>query len=273
MAEQKRADARSMPEAVDDRISRAEALLVEGLDAYFHNRYDDAIHLWTRVLFLDRSHARARAYIDRARTAIAERQRRMEELLHAGEDLLDQGDMAAARERLAAAVTTSGGREDERSAALRVRLERHERAHAIPGPVGRAAGGAPVSLRTWSPAGQRPTNRLVLAIVLVGGVAVVAGMGVPIVRDWLAADPAQGTLAAAGTPKPLLVLSSGEIALVRARNLKTRGRLAEALQSLDRVGSDSAVRAEADALRIDIQRLLLAGASHTAPASRGQVPR
>ena len=37
--------------------------------------YEQAIHVWTRVLFLDRGHARARAYIERARSALAERQR------------------------------------------------------------------------------------------------------------------------------------------------------------------------------------------------------
>ena len=60
---------------------RTEALLVQGLDRYFEGRYEDAIHLWTRLLFLDRGHARARAYINRARTALAEHQRRADELL------------------------------------------------------------------------------------------------------------------------------------------------------------------------------------------------
>ena len=40
-----------------------ESLLVAGLDRYFAGDYDGAIHAWTRVLFLDRRHARARAYI------------------------------------------------------------------------------------------------------------------------------------------------------------------------------------------------------------------
>ena len=43
-----------------------------------------AINVWTRALFFDRSHARARAYIDRARSALAERQREAEELLQGG---------------------------------------------------------------------------------------------------------------------------------------------------------------------------------------------
>src|SRR5687768_18576446 len=104
-----------------DRDSRAEALLVDGLERYFNGQYEEAIHLWTRVLFLDRSHARARAYIDRARTAVAERQRRAEEMLHASHALLEQGETAAARELLSEAVAESG--DDDHAAALRVRLE------------------------------------------------------------------------------------------------------------------------------------------------------
>jgi hypothetical protein len=53
------------------------------------------------------------------------------------------------------------------------------------------------------------------------------------------------------------VLSSSEVALVRARTLYTRGRLAEALQALDRVDPRSAGRAAADQLRVEIQQLLL----------------
>ena len=55
--------------------SRIEELLLAGLDHYFSGQHELAISVWTRVLFLDRSHARARAYIERARGAIAERQR------------------------------------------------------------------------------------------------------------------------------------------------------------------------------------------------------
>jgi hypothetical protein len=55
------------------RESRIEELLLAGLDHYFSGQHELAISVWTRVLFLDRSHARARAYIERARGAIAER--------------------------------------------------------------------------------------------------------------------------------------------------------------------------------------------------------
>jgi hypothetical protein len=55
------------------------------------------------------------------------------------------------------------------------------------------------------------------------------------------------------------VLSSSDVAVIRARALYGRGRLAEALQALDRVEDGSSIRQDADALRVEIQRLLLAG--------------
>src|SRR5215468_6610252 len=87
-----------------DRDARIEQLLLAGLDHYFLGQYDHAINVWTRVLFFDRSHARARAYIDRARRAQAERQRESEELLHTGTVAYRNGDVKEARRLLQAAV-------------------------------------------------------------------------------------------------------------------------------------------------------------------------
>ena len=61
-----------------DRLALIEQLLLAGLDHYFIGQYEQAIHVWTRVFFLDRGHARARAYIERARGALAEHQREAE---------------------------------------------------------------------------------------------------------------------------------------------------------------------------------------------------
>jgi hypothetical protein len=88
-----------------ERDARVERLLLQGLDAYFAGDYETAVHVWTRVLFLDRGHARARAYIERARSAQAERQRESEELLQRGVDAFDRGDKGDARELLNAAVS------------------------------------------------------------------------------------------------------------------------------------------------------------------------
>ena len=66
---------------------------VLGLDHYFSEQHELAINVWTRVLFFDRGHARARAYIERARSALNERQRKGDELRtrakrHSGEGML-----------------------------------------------------------------------------------------------------------------------------------------------------------------------------------------
>ena len=57
-----------LPEAGEvperERDARVEDLLLAGLDHYFAGQHELAISVWTRVLFLDRGHARARAYID-----------------------------------------------------------------------------------------------------------------------------------------------------------------------------------------------------------------
>jgi tetratricopeptide (TPR) repeat protein len=237
-----------------DRDSRAEALLVDGLDRYFAGHYEEAIHLWTRVLFLDRSHARARAYIDRARTALAERQRCADELLQDARTLLDRGDTGEARRVLGQAVATAG--DDARAAELRLQLERVERARGTTSrPAPRTAAivdAVPVPSRY-----RRVAKGLVVAGV--AGCAVVACVALagPMLRER-ALPGRPRALAPSGQSSSPTVLSTDEVALIRARTLYARGQLPEALRALDRITHGSA-RAGADALRVEIQQGLLAG--------------
>src|SRR5688572_31747854 len=116
-----------------DRDARIEELLLAGLDHYFAEQFDLAINVWTRVLFIDRGHARARAYIERARGAVAERQRKGDELLHTGSAAFDRGDAAAAR-RLVASAVEHGASADE-ALTLLARIDRLEIAAARPEPA------------------------------------------------------------------------------------------------------------------------------------------
>src|SRR6476660_9909920 len=106
--------------------SRIEELLLNGLDHYFAGQHELAINVWTRALFLDRGHARARAYIERARGAIAERQREGEELVHIGAAAFQRGEADAARRLLTSAVEHGAGTEE--ALALLDRLDRLEAA-------------------------------------------------------------------------------------------------------------------------------------------------
>lgn len=244
--------------------SRVESLLSEGLEYYFDGRFEDAIHLWTRVLFLDRHHASARAYIERARGAIAERQRRADESLQAISGLLDAGHAVEARHRLTQVIAATG--DDERTAALRLRLERLERVsggaqriHAVPEPR-----------QEWWRAVLTFANHRV-RLRHVGAAAAVVCLTVlmssPAIRTRLGFAPVTPVPVVGPAPVAVTVPTGGEVALIRARALYARGRLADALAALDRVGPEQNARPDADRLRVEIQRVLLAAADD--PARRG----
>src|SRR5437867_6081293 len=112
-----------------DRDAKIEQLLLVGLDHYFAARYELAINVWTRALFLDRNHARARAYIERARSALAERQRESEELLHNGVAAFDRGESGEARRLLEAAI--SQGAPPDEALAILDRLNRLEQSSRL----------------------------------------------------------------------------------------------------------------------------------------------
>jgi hypothetical protein len=240
-----------------DRDRTIDSLLVTGLDRYFAGDYERAIHAWTRVLFLDRSHARARAYIERARNVLAERQRETDALLHRGLAALDAGDTDAARTLLASAVRR-GGPVEAAEAALE-RLDRLE--------VASGADGALVSRVTSAPAlearSPRSSRRLVSTALAIAAVVllVVAAM---FAFGWSRFDPGgpeatgrASTIAPVRPESRLPYPELAELSLRRARALHSRGHLHEALRELSAVRADDPRRAEADRLTAELQRALL----------------
>ena len=122
MPEPQPIEGRHAHDAVSD--VKIEQLLLVGLDHYFAGRYEQAIDVWTRAFFFDRDHPRARAYIERARSALAERQRESEELLQQGVAAFHRGDASEARRLLTAAI--DGGAPAEEALAVLGRLDRLE---------------------------------------------------------------------------------------------------------------------------------------------------
>jgi tetratricopeptide (TPR) repeat protein len=260
---------RAIDDAPDaDRDAKIEQLLLAGLDHYFAARYERAINVWTRALFFDRSHARARAYIDRARSALAERQRRLEELLQGGAAALDRGQGSEARRLLQAAVE-SGARVDELQP-LADRLNRQPgngRASIVDGPsrpvvVSRESGrtAVPVApLDDRGRGGQRfaaVVTLALLAAVAVGTYAIVLGKEP---RSWFGGQDAPPPSAIAPTLRDtaLPLPRRGEMALSRAKALALRGRLHEALSTLDLIRATDPEKVDADRVRGDVQRQLL----------------
>jgi tetratricopeptide (TPR) repeat protein len=263
------------------RESRIEELLLAGLDHYFSGQHELAISVWTRVLFLDRSHARARAYIERARGAIAERHREGEELLQTGAAAFSRGDTDDAR-RLLTSAAERGARPEE-AMALLDRLERLTPAdvdvdvEVVPAPQPRIRRYTQRLARRSSQAGterrgvRAATMLLVLAIGLTTGVlAMIARSGAWPWSLALSLSPAQpANVAAVRTvPEPLPVPSASEVSLARARVWSGSGRLRDALAALEAIRPGDPLRAQADDLRARIQQQLLDSAhANQAPPS------
>lgn len=250
---------------IAERDAKIESLLMAGLDHYFASDYAQAIDVWTRALFLDRGHARARAYIERARSALGEQQRESEELIHNGVAAFERGELEAARQLLNAAVQRGGAHE----VALAF-LTRIDRMSALQSPVAAAsaAGTAGAASRLPVPASSASGRRIAPLLVLLGLIAAVAfgttysdrlrvllpGMGLP-ARTQIEATPPKPV------HEPLVVPLGSETALERAQALFASGRLYDAIRAVDLVRPTDPLRPQAEKLKEAIQRELLAHAT------------
>jgi hypothetical protein len=250
-----------------ERDARVEELLLGGLDHYFAAHYDLAINVWTRVLFLDRGHARARAYIERARRAISEQQRYGEELVQTGAEAFQRGESEAARRLLTSAVEYGAGSDE--AMALLARLDRlaaagvQRESRGEPAPV-KAAGHAEAGAGS---AGGRSWIKWTLAGALIGAATVAVAIGAVwtpqgaslpwLSRRSLGAAPANRAIVRP-VEEPVPVLSTADVWLARARAQKDRGHLRDALVALDSIRPGDKRSAEAEKLRGEIQAALLA---------------
>ena len=243
-----------------DRDARIEQLLLAGLDHYFAGQYDHAINVWTRALFFDRSHARARAYIERARRAQAERQRESEELLHNGTTAYRSGNVAEARRLLQAAL--DAGAPLELAFPMLERLNQIEPMPALLSPT-RVQRAAAAAVPERKPRGAR---RSISPLAVAASLVAIAGVGIAALAvtrtDWRSlinlSAPAAGTsLAPVAREAVLAIPTRGEMALTRARRMAAGGELHDALSTLDLVRPTDPQRQDADQLRSEIQRQLL----------------
>lgn len=234
-----------------EREARIEQLLVSGLDEYFAGRMEHAVNIWTRVLFLDRTNDRAKAYIDRARRAVAERQREAEALVHDGLQAFDSGDVERARELLTAAIERGAAHEQVLPVLHRIGLL--DVATGVP-PV------SPPPGRWRRPARREPgsgwsrgTPWVIAAVVALVSIAAL------VVSDT-SENP---SLAPAGLDGPrgsLPIPSASEAHLRRARQLFEAGKLPDALAVLDRVALGSPIYGDAQVMRARVQSELLRAA-------------
>jgi hypothetical protein len=241
-----------------DRAARIEQLLLAGLDHYFGGNYEQAINIWTRVAFLERGHGRARAYIERARSALAERQRESEESLHQGIDAYQSGDWQRARDLLTRSVEQGGA--NELALMFLQRLGHLDSIAAPPSPETATTGAAP-AWRAPSAGPPRRTHWLATAAASVV-VTVVILLGTLRTASWLRESPVEVRTGEVGARDPLPIVRDGERRIDRAQAFRDAGRPYEALRELDVIEMGDPLRPQADRLRSEIQRTLLSPTSH-----------
>lgn len=254
------------PELPDDadREARIEQLLLAGLDHYFAGQYERAINVWTRVVFLERHHDRARAYIERARGAMAERLRRSDECLQEGVSAYNAGDVERARELLTRALEQGNDGAD-------VFLERLNRAGvALPLPGAgdeRVPDRGSLSGRLTPVSGARPGRvTAVLFAVCVGVTMLVGGLPLGTWLSELQMVDARPTAQPASL-ESLPVVRRSDVVLDRARALQAAGQPRDALVALDAIPVADPARPDADRLRADLQQELFVAAGLPAGAS------
>jgi hypothetical protein len=191
--------------------------------------------VWSRVFFLDRSNARARAYIERARSAIAERQR-VAEANAAAADLV-RGGADAARPSEPRPVPDAG--------VLVVNGALAARLAPIANPVAR-----PDAVDARSQAASRRARIAHGLLVAAAGVLLfVAGYTVA-ARDRLA----EIVTGVSTRRAPAASARASEVDLHDAQQAFAARRYDDARRALARIPAADPLRAEADALVAQIQR-------------------
>jgi hypothetical protein len=224
--------------APDDQAARIDQLLTAGLDEYFAGRYDGAVQVWSRVFFLDRTNARARAYIERARSAVAERQRVAEATAANATAEVHRGWGDDVRPTEPRSIADSGVLVV--SGALAARL-------APPQP---APDANPADRGDAGPTVRRGAKVAHTLLVAAAGVLLfVAGYTVA-ARDRIF-EFVSGVSSRRATAANA---RASEVALHDARQAFEARRYDDARRALARIPADDPLRAEADALVAQIQR-------------------
>jgi len=283
---------------------KADELFRQGEDLCKRGMYEQAIHVWTRMLFLERGDTRAQGAIERAKRAVAERQRELDVELAVAEELLETGDIEAAASGVRQILSldprhAEGHQLEERIAARKRRID------VTPTNAGNVAGADHIDdddtheslsrskrgllLRvstkaspTLRPPGKASSQKLAghrlvslkMAGFGLGVILVFASSALYLHLNWdsIVSDGAfvTGNALAPGSAGAVeaAVPGASELRYYNGARLYEKGRYREALAELSLVGRDDAVSERARSLILRIEdRLLRGGELPQNPAS------
>jgi tetratricopeptide (TPR) repeat protein len=259
-------------------------LLRQGEEFYSRGFYHQAIHVWTRILFLDRGNPDARLRIDRAKEALAERERQLDAAIAEAKGLFESGRIHQARERVRSVLAVNGSHTE--AVALEAAIEALQRrnepprerpreADALAAPPATPPQGVVFKVargpkRSSTPGARLATSRFKMTAFVFVALLLFAGSLLYLNENWEAIVSDGANRPPAGltrTPAGLsdrLAASVPDLSRLRYYNgerLFAQGRYREALAELRLVDRDSKVTSEARSLILCIEDRLLRGAT------------
>ncbi|MGH9336951.1 MAG: tetratricopeptide repeat protein, partial [Vicinamibacteria bacterium] len=273
------------PKAEVDEDPRSAELLRQGEELFSSGSYQAAIHVWTRILFLDRGNAEARISIEKVKGLIADEERRLDLKTAEASRLFESGEVEEARKNVRAVLAVDPGHAE--AALLQAKLDALDRrnepprdpakpADTLSTPAAAPSKGVvfrvPRGQGTASVPGRAVTPPLQMAAFLIGSVLFFGVAAFYLHENWdfIVSDGAFGHSGALG---PSLgpdrqsppVPDRSELRYFNGVRLFAEGRYREALSELSRVDPRSPVVADARSLILRIEERLLRGATEPEP--------
>ena len=247
-------------------------LLEQGRGLFRRGRLQQAIHVWTRILFLDRNNRAARVAIEQAKSVIAERQREMDALVLEAARRAAAGDRRGAQKRLARVLALDPRHAEGRGLWEKIE-EQTRRGEARSGSLALAGSPAedaspsqrrrvvaPSSIKTES------TSPLKMAAFFFSALCLFAAGAVYVHLNWdfLVSDGRPLDLGNAEPNQPDLdaptsLPSLSELHYFNGTRLYTKGSYREALSELALVDPENPNFEEARSLILRIEGRLLRG--------------
>ena len=247
---------------------KGDALLRQGEELFALGNFSQAVHVWTRILFLERGHAQARLAIERGKKAVAEQHRLLDMELAAASELLERGESEQAAAKVRSVLSLDPRNHEGHHLAGRI----HAAAH-------RSETGPSIPARGLSPATKRglllrvsSTRRekrlahaspLKMAGFVLGAILVFASGALYLHLNWesIVSDGAfrgGGALSRAVAERAAVPLpATSELRYFNGARLFAKGRYRDALDELSLVERDSAVAERARGLIFRIEERLL----------------
>lgn len=265
---------------------KTEELYLHGDELFGKGLFQRAVHVWTRILFMDRGNPKARKAIDRAKKALAERQRLLDAEVATAGRLFEEGDLEGAGSLIRAVLAADPRHIEGHHVAERIAALDRRNVDGQPGGASCEIESAPVPsrrgllLRVSKKASARPetaasSSPLKMAVFALTAVLVFAAGALYLHLNW-DSFVSDGAFANSTSPSGLSdpdapsLPDPAELRYYNGARLFAKGRYREALLELSLVDRSSATAEEARGLILRIEERLLRGASEDVISSSGE---